>query len=249
MKTNVETPAAPVTASDDLVAAEMKRLHDALCFWLPQNHAGLPDAMVERIAADAYLLVGYDDMPDPKSAEQLGWIKAVGSPAPVTAEPAQQIKSTDEARKFVDEWHKKHFPTDRTFTRYIMNEPPRQNPLAGDFAWQLANALNSMAATPAPADRDALTPALHAIRHLLDGSQPKDVPGALMVIDDVLSNRAWAYDIAPPPGFITYVQANYTGDVHFHDPKWHATRLWNAAMRNVGVKSMERAADAKGGQQ
>jgi hypothetical protein len=60
----------------DDTAAEMKRLHDALCFWLPQNHAGLPDAMQQRIAADAYLLVGYDDMPDAKSAEELGWIVA-----------------------------------------------------------------------------------------------------------------------------------------------------------------------------
>ena len=43
----------------------------------------------------------------------------------------------------------------------------------------------------------------------------------------------WSYDISPPPGFIAYVRANYSGDVHFHDPEWHALRLWNAAMKNA----------------
>jgi len=63
----------------DNVMQEKRRLHDALCFWLPQNRGDLPDAMQERIAADAYLLVGYDNMPDEKSAEELGWIWATGN--------------------------------------------------------------------------------------------------------------------------------------------------------------------------
>jgi hypothetical protein len=78
---------APAPLTDEL-AAEVKRLHDALCFWLPQNRAGLPDAMSERIAADAYLLVGYDDMPDKQSAEELGWIAA---PAPQQSESIDSI--------------------------------------------------------------------------------------------------------------------------------------------------------------
>jgi hypothetical protein len=73
--------AAGAGSTQDAMAAEMKRLHDALCFWLPQSHSGLPDAMQERIAADAYLLVGYDDMPDKQSAEELGWIAALGQGA------------------------------------------------------------------------------------------------------------------------------------------------------------------------
>ncbi len=75
---------------------------------------------------------------------------------------------------------------------------------------------------------------LRVVRRLLDGSQPQDVPGALMVIESALKGAsAWTYDIAPPPGFLEYVQANYNGDVNFHDPAWHAKRLWNAAMRNA----------------
>ena len=43
----------------------------------------------------------------------------------------------------------------------------------------------------------------------------------------------WTYDMSPPPGFVEYVSQNYKGDVIFHNPEWHAQRLWNAAMRNA----------------
>jgi hypothetical protein len=43
----------------------------------------------------------------------------------------------------------------------------------------------------------------------------------------------WSYDISPPQGFLEYVAKNYSGEVVFHDPAWHALRLWNAAMRNA----------------
>jgi hypothetical protein len=76
--------------------------------------------------------------------------------------------------------------------------------------------------------------ALRVVRRLLDGSQPKDLTGAIMVIDSALNGgAAWTYDIDPPAGFTDYVQANYSGEVIFHDPAWHARRLWNAAMRNA----------------
>ena len=39
----------------------------------------------------------------------------------------------------------------------------------------------------------------------------------------------------PPQGFIDYVTKNYTGDVFFADPAWHALKLWNAAMRHVAA--------------
>jgi hypothetical protein len=78
---------------------------------------------------------------------------------------------------------------------------------------------------------------LRTLRRLLDGSQPTDIKGAVMVIDNALrAGLAWSYDVTPPQGFIDYVKANYTGDVHFHDPEWHAMRLWNAAMKNVGAR-------------
>lgn len=33
-----------------------------------------------------------------------------------------------------------------------------------------------------------------------------------------------------PPEFLDYVRRNYSGEVVFHDPLWHAVRLWRAAM-------------------
>jgi len=78
---------------------------------------------------------------------------------------------------------------------------------------------------------------LRVLRQLLDGSQPEDVPAAIMVIDHALANGiAWTYDITPPEGFVSYVKANYNGDVNFYDPEWHATRIWNAAMKNAGAR-------------
>lgn len=67
----------------DEMAREMERLHDALAFWLPEVPV-TPGPMQERIVRDAYLLVGYDDIPDENTAEELGWIVAVtpGIPLP-----------------------------------------------------------------------------------------------------------------------------------------------------------------------
>lgn len=52
------------------------------------------------------------------------------------------IQTTDEARAFLTTWMRTNFPTDRTFSAYIEKQ------LAGDFVFQLANAL---AAQPAAA--------------------------------------------------------------------------------------------------
>lgn len=40
------------------------------------------------------------------------------------------------------------------------------------------------------------------------------------------------YDMTPPPEFLEYIRKNYSGEVNFHDPDWHAMRLWNSAMKN-----------------
>lgn len=40
-------------------------------------------------------------------------------------------------------------------------------------------------------------------------------------------------DTLPPQEFIDYVTRNYSGDVVFHKPEWHAHRLWNAAIRTL----------------
>lgn len=40
------------------------------------------------------------------------------------------------------------------------------------------------------------------------------------------------YDMTPPPEFLEYIRKDYSGEVNFHDPDWHAMRLWNAAMKN-----------------
>ncbi len=44
----------------------------------------------------------------------------------------------------------------------------------------------------------------------------------------------WSYDVSPPQAFIDYVAKNYSGEVVFDNPEWHALRLWNAAMKNAG---------------
>ena len=54
------------------------------------------------------------------------------------------ITDTDSAREYLVRWMREHFPSDRTFSAHIRAE------LAGDFAWQLANALHAME-TPAAA--------------------------------------------------------------------------------------------------
>jgi len=67
---------------------------------------------------------------------------------PAAEKPTGDLKSSkitdgDSARAFIAEWHRKNFPTDRTFTNYIMGRN-KHCALAGDFAWQLAKALESM---------------------------------------------------------------------------------------------------------
>lgn len=123
----------------EAVSAEMKRLHDALCFWLPQSHPGLPDAMQERIAADAYLLVGYDDMPDAKSAEELGWIKvAAAVPAEeASAEPSRASRIEWSLRQIIEA------DDDQSLTQDLIE--------AGRAALKLAPA------EPAPIHASALT--------------------------------------------------------------------------------------------
>jgi len=58
---------ADIEERDDLIF----RLQRALHFWLPSVQGG--GQMEERLANDAYLLIGYDG-PLNESAEQLGWI-------------------------------------------------------------------------------------------------------------------------------------------------------------------------------
>ena len=43
----------------------------------------------------------------------------------------------------------------------------------------------------------------------------------------------WKFPLFPPQGFIDYIAANYSGEVIFSDPEWHAKRLWNSALRNA----------------
>jgi hypothetical protein len=100
----------------------------------------------------------------------------------------------------------------------------------------------SARAADAHSEQSDQTALLKLLRRLLDGSQPKDVMGAVMVIDNALGGKvAWEYAMTPPAAFCEYVSKNYSGDVNFQVPEWHAIRLWNAAMRSITGKS--RAAD------
>lgn len=63
------------TAELESLGAEVARLQDALCFWLP-SVTEREDEVALRILDDAFLLVGADGNlpPDFKSAQELGWI-------------------------------------------------------------------------------------------------------------------------------------------------------------------------------
>lgn len=132
--------------------------HDALAFLnSPDARQVANKAEVEPMVAayvnfetlDCVIGFGGDRIPEgycPVATLPLATPPATTGASTVLTDERSQITDTESARRFVDAWHRKHFPTDRTFTRYIMNDPERQNPLAGDFAWQLAKALESVAA-------------------------------------------------------------------------------------------------------
>lgn len=80
------------------LAEEAQRLHDALCFWLPSVPAE-EGPIRDRIVNDAYMLVGYDDMPDKKSAEELGWITLAAPASPAAAEVTGESAGYSELRR------------------------------------------------------------------------------------------------------------------------------------------------------
>lgn len=98
---------------------------------------------------------------DKRSQEEVDWseVREVLSSHPMPAqaaatEQASQITDTDSAREFLVKFTEQHF-TDKTFHRYIRNDQGNRQGLAGDFAWQLAKALESLAT---PADAGAAAP-------------------------------------------------------------------------------------------
>ena len=52
--------------------------------------------------------------------------------------------TTDEAREYLVNFMEQHF-TDKTYHRYIRGDSMRIGPMAGDFAWQMAQALRKLA--------------------------------------------------------------------------------------------------------
>jgi hypothetical protein len=58
---------------------EIKRFQVALRFWLPCVPADGPEEIASRIGDDALLLVGLEDVPDERSAEERGWIRLSNS--------------------------------------------------------------------------------------------------------------------------------------------------------------------------
>lgn len=74
----------PVQAGERLneAYAEIMRLQNALAFWLP-TVPPFDHPAHQRVANDAFLLIGLDgDLPDPKSAQELGWITLAATPCP-----------------------------------------------------------------------------------------------------------------------------------------------------------------------
>lgn len=111
------------------------------------------------------------------------------TPTPALADLDLQhpIKDTQEAREYVDAWHRENFPTDRTFSRYILGTQGDRSKLAGDFAWQLANALARRAAQPvAPSPQIA---------------EVAELPPLPRKIGTIYPGNYWtASDQAAPPG-------------------------------------------------
>lgn len=72
---------AVVAADVQELFDEIQRLQKALNFWLPSVPVNGPQEVVNRIAHDAHLLAGYNELevPEEQDAEQLGWIKLTGS--------------------------------------------------------------------------------------------------------------------------------------------------------------------------
>jgi hypothetical protein len=117
-------------------------------------------------------------------------------------------------------------------------------PLTQSQGESIALILHELKRLRAACDRPSLAPAglielLQALRpkHGAVGTRDVDVTEQQRKIDAAIamlsSSDAWSYDISPPQGFIDYVKKNYSGEVVFHDPEWHALRLWNAAMKNA----------------
>jgi hypothetical protein len=97
----------------------------------------------------------------PAQAEQVEAVRAADEQFP--------IQNTDQARAFLTKWMRANFPTDRTFDRYIAEH------LAGDFAWQLANALATKeAAAQVPAAEDVRAKALEDAAFICEAKQSTD---------------------------------------------------------------------------
>lgn len=108
--------------------------------------AGLTDERIDEIAREKWVLDGRDTegfayIPFARAIEREVLARLSTPGAPVTASHPSQIATTDAARGFLVKWMKAHFPTDKTFGDYI------EFGLTGDFAFQLAKALE---AAPAP---------------------------------------------------------------------------------------------------
>lgn len=54
---------------------------------------------------------------------------------------------------------------------------------------------------------------LRAVRRLIDGSQPKDLPGAVMAIDAALAAQPWTPASTPPDADTTVMLALADGEV------------------------------------
>lgn len=130
-----------------------------------------------------------------------------------------------------------------------LSQQKKSNETADKFAAFVAETVAAFAAappSPQPVAESVQVDALRVICRLLDGSQPKDAAGALMVAHSALAGyRMWTYDMTPPQGFLDYVRANYNGVIDIHAPDWHAKRLWNAAMRTTPAAALQPVAGSR----
>jgi len=70
-------PACPNCTERADFLAEIQRLQKALNFWLPSVPMDGDKSIIDRIAHDAQLLAGYNELevPEEKDAQTMGWIE------------------------------------------------------------------------------------------------------------------------------------------------------------------------------
>lgn len=105
---------------------------------------------------------------------------------------------------------------------------------------RLVNAAPPAAPEPVLANPAAIAHELWAAAQLAPGEGIEDGVSRIEGLITIQSyGQEWNGQM--PPDFLEYVKRNYSGEVVFSDPLWHAVRLWRAAMKSLADRQLARA--------